>query len=146
MRHPMEDKITIIEGPPPTFEETSEYWAESLTDSFYVSRIVYTKLRTFNGRELVERCKRAWQERDTIFLEYKTFEGLESRAPIIAARHIETGDGDVLLLWLRIVDRAVELEIGYEDELDLDDDDDEDSDRDEDDIDFGDFGFMNPLN
>jgi len=122
----MEDKITIIEGPPPTFEENSELWVEGITDTLLINKIVLTKLRTFNGEELVERCRQAWQEQHAIYLEYRTFEGLEKRAPIIAARKFETDDGDVLLLWVRIVDKDVELEFGYEDELGSDGDDEED--------------------
>jgi len=143
----MEDKITIIEGPPPTFEESSEFWTESLTDGLLVSQIVYTKLRTFNGKQLVERCKNAWQDGDAIYLEYKTFEGLEKRSPIVAARDVRTDEGDVLLLWLRIVNDDVVLEFGYEDELDIDSNSLDDNDDDvDDDFNMDDFDFPNLLN
>ena len=124
----MEDKITIIEGPPPTFEENSEMWVEGVTDALLLNKIAFTKLRTFNGEELVERCRQAWREQHAIYLEYRTFEGLEKRAPIVAARSIETDDGDVLLLWVRITDESVELDFSYDDDFDLDDGEDDDLD------------------
>jgi hypothetical protein len=85
--------------------------------------MVVTQLRTFNGPSLVERCHRAWREKKNITLEYRTSEGLQAEVPIVAARTIDTEDGDMLMLWLRFTDNAVELEIGYDDELGDDEDD-----------------------
>ena len=135
----MEDKITIIEGPPPTFESVPEGWAQGLSDSPLLSGIVATRLRTFNGPSLVERCHRAWRNRLSIHLEYKTPEGLQEEAQIIAARTVETEEGDLLVLWVRIPNDDVELEIGYDDEGDeiSFDDDFDDLDDDFDDEDFG---------
>ncbi|MCP4363468.1 MAG: hypothetical protein GY796_36165, partial [Chloroflexi bacterium] len=50
-------------------------------------------------------------------------DGLTKQAPIVAARNIVHDDGDVLLLWVRLLDESVELEIGYEDESSEDEDD-----------------------
>jgi hypothetical protein len=36
----------------------------------------------------------------------------------VAARHVETQEGDVLMLWVRIAEDEAELEIGYDDEGD----------------------------
>jgi len=118
-----EDKITIIEGPPPTFELIPELWIHGLAEGRQQAEMVVTNLRTFNGAALVERCQRAWANKRTISLEYRTPEGLPAEAPIVAARRVETEEGDVLLLWLRLTDNAVELEIDYNE----DDEDDEDN-------------------
>jgi hypothetical protein len=122
----MEDKITIIEGPPPTFEEVEESWALGLNESPYLADIAVTRLRTFNGPALVERCHRAWRNQQSIHLEFRESDGLEQRAPIVAARYVETEDGDMLILWVRIANEDAEIELDYED--DSDDEDELDSD------------------
>ena len=123
----MDDKITIIEGPPPTFETVSDGWALGLREGPKIGNMTMTRLRTFNGPALVERCHRAWKNHHTIHLEYRTPEGLEHRTPIVAARSSDVDDGQLLDLWLCLTDEDVELELGYEDDLGSDIDDDPDS-------------------
>jgi len=97
----MDDKITIIEGPPPVFEAVGEIWANGLNESHMLYDMVQTRLRTFNGPALVERCHRTWRQHETMYLIYRNEMGLEEKAPIFAARTVKTDDGDVLLLWVR---------------------------------------------
>jgi hypothetical protein len=118
----MDDRITIIEGPPPTFEAVAEGWVMGLNESPTLADIAVTRLRTFNGPALVERCYKAWHNRQSINLEYRTSDGLEHQAPIVAARSVEVEDGQLLLLWIRLTDETVELELGYDDDLGDDDD------------------------
>jgi hypothetical protein len=120
----MDDKITIIEGPPPTFEAVNDGWAMGLNESPTLADVAITRLRTYNGPALVERCHRAWRNQQNIFLEFRNPDGLERVAPIVAARSVETEEGQLLLLWVRLNDEEVELELGYDDEFgdDLDDD------------------------
>ena len=151
----IEDKITIIEGPPPTFEASNDGWVLGLHESPKLSELVMTRLRTFNGRALVERCHRAWRHNQNIYLEYRSEDGLEQMAPIVAARQVESESGDILLLWLHLDSDEVELELTYEspdpagdlddedlddisledllDEADLDDEDQDDDDEDDED-------------
>jgi hypothetical protein len=96
----MEDKITIIEGPPPTFEDIQDGWALGLNESPFLHDLALTRLRTFNGPALVERCHRAWRNQSTIHLHYRNDLGLEERVPIVAARTMDSADGNVLLLWV----------------------------------------------
>lgn len=98
----MDEKITIIEGPPPTFEVAGDGWAMGLNESPHLYNVAVTRLRTFNGPSLIERCNRAWRRRDNINLEYRSIDGFESQAPILAARHLETIDGQMLVLWVRL--------------------------------------------
>lgn len=112
----MDEKITIIEGPPPTFETVSETWVHGLNESPNLADMAITRLRTYNGPSLVERCHRAWRKNQSIHLEFRTSDGTEHQAPIVAARYVETEDGDMLLLWVRLTDEEVELELGYEDD------------------------------
>jgi hypothetical protein len=119
----MDEKITIIEGPPPTFEAIPDLWVHGLIEGLTQTDMVVTHLRTFNGPSLVERCNRAWGELKNINLEYRTMEGLQAEVPIVAARTVKTDEGDMLMLWLRFADNAVELEMGYDDEFGDDEDD-----------------------
>ena len=98
----MEDKITIIEGPPPVFEETGEAWAISLDESPTLHNLALTRLRTYNGPALVERCHKTWHEHEIMLLHYRNRMGLEEKAPILAARTVNTEEGDMLLLWVRV--------------------------------------------
>ncbi len=112
----MDDKITIIEGPPPTFEAVTDGWVLGLNEGPNLADIAVTRLRTFNGPALVERCYRAWHNQQNIQLEYRTMEGLEQQAPIVAARFMDIDEGHLLVLWLRLVDEEVGLELGYEED------------------------------
>jgi len=113
----MEDKITIIEGPPPTFEAVADGWVLGLNESPNLAEIAVTRLRTFNGPSLVERCHRAWRHQQSINLEFRTSEGLEKEAPIVAARFVELDEGQLLILWVCLEDDDVKLELGYDDDL-----------------------------
>lgn len=97
-----DDRITIIEGPPPNFDPVEDGWALGLLESPSLYDIALTHLRTFNGPALVERCHRTWHGGATMYLHYRNMVGLEERAPILAARPMETDDGHVLLLWVRL--------------------------------------------
>ena len=120
------EKITIVEGPPPTFEIVSDPWLHSLTESHLPSRVALCRVRAFDGPALVERCYRAWQARDPIFLEYRDEGGLTDQASIIAVRWIEQSEGDMLLLWVRVEESDIEIEIDIDvDGFNLDDFDDD---------------------
>ena len=118
----MDEKITIIEGPPPIFEHVNDGWAIGLNESPHVLVPALTRLRTFNGNALVERCHRAWNKQETIHLQYRNDVGLEQTAPILAARNVETSDGNVLLLWVYLDKEHVEYEFDDGDEDSADDD------------------------
>ncbi len=144
----MDEKITIIEGPPPTFEAVNDSWSLGLNESPVLSEIAMTRLRTFNGPELVERCHRAWHKQEPIHLEYRTSDGQPASAPIVAARYLETDEGQLLILWVRLQQDETELEIDFDDSEDDEDDFDDldnDDDDDEDDDISGLIGPGNPL-
>ncbi len=118
----MEDKITIIEGPPPVFEHVNDGWAMGLNESPNLSVPALTRLRTFNGPALVQRCYTAWHNQSTIQLHYRNETGLEETAPIFAARNIDSPDGNILLLWVYLDGDGVEYEMDAGDEDDQQDD------------------------
>jgi hypothetical protein len=49
-------------------------------------------------------------------LQYRDETGLEASAPILAARSVETDDGQMLLLWLHVERDDMELEIDADDD------------------------------
>lgn len=96
------EKITIIEGPPPTFEPALDHWVIGQTEGPGLAYTVRCVLRAANGPALVERCRNAWEDGRDVVLEYRTYDGLNEEALILVARHEETDEGDVLQLWLRL--------------------------------------------
>lgn len=97
----MDDKITIIEGPTPEFENVDDGWALGLNESPALYSMALTRLRTYNGAALVERCHRMWARHEPIYLHYRNPLGLEEKVPILAARSSATEEGEVLFLWIR---------------------------------------------
>ncbi len=97
----MENKITIIEGPTPVFEDISDGWALGLNESPLLYDTIFTQVRTLNGPALVERCHKAWKSNSSICLHFKDQMGVEEKVPIIAIRSVGTDEGQVLLLWIR---------------------------------------------
>lgn len=112
----MDDKITIIEGPPPVFEPVQDGWALSLNEGPRLPLTVMTRLRTFNGPALVERCYRRWKSGLPIHLHFRNDLGLEDKAPIVAVRSVDTSEGHVLLLWISIDMQKVHVELDSGDE------------------------------
>ena len=121
------EKITIIEGPPPTFELVGDAWLMGLSEGPLPSNVALCRVRTANGPALVERCYRAWNAQESIQLEYRTEDGMTSEATILAVRWVEMPDGDILMLWVRLDDAEIEIEI----DLDMEDYDDEDDEEDD---------------
>lgn len=120
------EKITIVEGPTPTFELVSDPWLHSIIESPFPSRVARCKVRTFNGPALVERCYRAWHAGEPIYLEYRDEEGLTDQTSIIAIRWVEQQEGDVLFLWVRLEESEIEIEFDIDpDDFDFDDDSDD---------------------
>ncbi len=97
----MENKITIIEGPTPEFEDILDGWAMGLNESPLLYDTIFTQVRTLNGPALVERCHKAWKSNSSIYLHFKDRMGVEEKVPIIAIRSVDADEGQVLLLWIR---------------------------------------------
>ncbi|GAA5342741.1 MAG TPA: hypothetical protein PKH38_01905 [Anaerolineaceae bacterium] len=105
----MNNKITVIEGPTPTFEPIEDAqvrgstttWTAGILEGPYLYTMAMTTLRTFDSESLIDRCTRAWQQNLTMFLEYRDEIGLTRQAPIMAARAINFEEGDAIQLWVR---------------------------------------------
>jgi hypothetical protein len=119
----MNEKITIIEGPTPVFELVEDGWSTGVLEGPSLYSVAVTHLRTFNGGELIERCYRAWSQKENIQLEYRAEDESRKEANIVAARNTEMDDGEVLVLWVRLPDEEIELAINLDDDPDDDGDD-----------------------
>ncbi|OQY34101.1 MAG: hypothetical protein B6I38_02745 [Anaerolineaceae bacterium 4572_5.1] len=126
----MSEKITVIEGPTPIFQEVRGLWNYGLLESHLQHDTILTELRAFDGFALVERCQQAWSNQEPISLEYRTEEGLPAQLPIVAAYCDETDEGDVIQLWLRLERDDIEIELEYDDKYDDEYDDEYDDDDD----------------
>jgi len=96
----MDNKITIIEGPTPTFEPANANWVDGICETPEPGLVMVTNLRTMNGQGLLERCHHTWSLGDTMYLHYRNTIGLEERIPIVAAESVETEEGQKLILWV----------------------------------------------
>ena len=114
----MEEKITIIEGPTPTFEIADDGWSNGILEGSGLYNVAVTHLRTFNGGALLERCYRAWKQKESIQLEYRAEDGEKKEAAIVAARIGEMDAGEMLILWVRLPDEDIELALDLDDDLD----------------------------
>jgi hypothetical protein len=112
----MEDNITIIEGPPPVFEPVQDGWVLSVGEGPHLPLTMLTRLRTFNGPALVERCYRRWNALEPIHLHFRNDLGLEEKAPIVAARAVQGEEGQVLLLWITLDPQKVDIELDHGDD------------------------------
>jgi len=122
----MNNKITIIEGPTPNFDSVeSDFiigmngWTAGLSEGPFLYDTARTTLRTFNGQELVKRCHTAWAKKTTMFLEYRDPIGMTKEVPIVAARTVDSENGDMLVLWVRLdpeEDETDEFDLDFDDE------------------------------
>ena len=104
----MDNKITIIEGPTPNFDSVdTDYimgingWTAGLNEGPFLYDTARTTLRTFNGEALLDRCHNAWEHKTTMYLEYRDPIGMKREVPIVAARTVDSDQGDLLILWVR---------------------------------------------
>ena len=111
-----ERKITIIEGPPPTFQAAADDWAFALVEGPSLSQIAVTEVRALNGPALIERCYRAWRKREPIHLEFRRPDGLVQEVPIVAAHYAQMDEADVLRLWVAVDNPDIQVTYDFVDE------------------------------
>lgn len=124
----MDNKITIIEGPTPDFDSVEtdfimgmNGWTAGLSEGPYLYDTARTTVRTFNGKALLERCHKAWAQNATMFLEYRDSIGMKQEVPIVAARAVDSDEGNLLILWVRRDPEENEVDEDFD--LDFDDSD-----------------------
>ncbi|MBI3915234.1 MAG: hypothetical protein HY327_13740 [Chloroflexi bacterium] len=95
------EQITIIEGPSPEFHIVGEPWTLSILEGGAPYIIATCQVRSFNGQKLIERCERAWSNKNVIRLDFRQVDGLRRQMDIVAARLDKVDGVDVLNLWVR---------------------------------------------
>jgi len=108
--------ITIIEGPTPDFQPSSQRWLQSIHEGPDDQVTVLCQLRTMTGKDILERCQRAWSEGRLVKLDFPDRLRLRQQVDVVAMRLQEKEEGMMLLLWVSL---PPELE---EEALDEDDD------------------------
>lgn len=120
MNYPEPELITIVEGPPPEFQVPHESWPFSLWEGVESHAVALAQMRTFSGREMLDRCTRAWSESRAVMLDFPEDDGLRRQVEVLAARVTRIDDGDVLNLWVALPFEEIQ---GESEISDMDDDD-----------------------
>ncbi len=94
--------ITIVEGPPPDFHLTDEFWPFSLWEGGAPQAVALTQMRTFDGAAMLDRCLRAWSQSRPVRLDYPQMDGLRRQVEVLAARATTAAEGDLLNLWVAL--------------------------------------------
>ena len=100
--------ITIVEGPPPEFQQTINDWPFGVFEGPVNKSVALTEMRTFDGPKLVQRCTDAWAEGRSARLEFPTEDGIRAELEIVATRWEAVPEGHKLYLWVHL-DEDVEL-------------------------------------
>jgi hypothetical protein len=101
MNAPEPELITIVEGPSPAFHPAPEDWVFGLVEGPRAGVPSRSRMRTFSGPKMVERCRRAWGAGRPVVLDFPDGIGLRKQVEVIAARWEELPEGHVLDLWVR---------------------------------------------
>ena len=96
------ERITVVEGPTPTFEPHTEPWLLAISEGPELPFTGRCMLRTLDGDALLQRCRKAWQQGRSTCLEFTNKVGMPEEVLILAARVGEVEAGEVLHLWLRL--------------------------------------------
>jgi len=118
--------ITIIEGPTPEFRVTPHEWAQSIQEGPDNNIIATCQLRTGNGPDILDRCRRAWVELRPVKLDFPDEMRIRRQINVMALRLGEVEEGPLLHLWVSLPMDYVKLD--DDDDFDFDDEDDEDDD------------------
>jgi len=115
--------ITIIEGPTPEFRITPQDWAQSIQEGPENNIVATCELRTGNGEDILERCRRAWQELRPVKLDFPDEMRIRRQINVTALRLGEVDAGSLLHLWVSLPADFVKLD-DDDDDFDIEDDDD----------------------
>lgn len=96
--------ITIVEGPPPEFQEVVNTWSIGVLEGPIETQVAMVEMRTFDGPKLVQRCEDAWAEGRPARFNFPFGDGTRGELDIIATRWENVDEGDKLYLWVRITE------------------------------------------
>jgi hypothetical protein len=84
--------------------EVDTQWTASLAEGRARAMVAMCETRTFNGEALVDRCRRAWQEGRSAWLDFPQLDGGRAEVEIVAARWEKAFEGQKLILWVKLED------------------------------------------
>ncbi len=93
--------ITILEGPTPDFQSAAHLWMQSVYEGPADSTVAQCELRTGNGEDILERCRRAWKEGRPVRLDFPDDLRMRQEVDVVGLRLHEVDQGMVLTLWVR---------------------------------------------
>lgn len=116
--------ISIIEGPTPEFQPTSQRWLQSIHESPVDQGVAMCQLRTANGPDILDRCQSAWRENRPVKLDFPDELRMRQQVDVVAMRMEDTEEGQVLVLWVALPFETIF--VAEDDDFDNDDYDEED--------------------
>ncbi len=122
--------ISIIEGPTPEFQPTSQSWLQSIHEGVDDKAVAMCQLRIARNSDIMERCQNAWRENRPVKLDFPDEIRMRQQVDVIAMRQQEVDEGKKLLLWVSLPYEIITFD---DDEDDFDDFDEDDFDEDMDD-------------
>ncbi len=114
--------ITIVEGPPPEFQLSANRWATSVVEGLTKNNAALVEMRTFNGPQLMQRCRDAWADKQSARLDFPIGDGTRAELEIVAAQWEDVEEGHKLYLWVRIEGEIDEIGLDADIDADIDDD------------------------
>lgn len=93
--------ITVLEGPTPDFRPAPHLTLQSVYEGPEDADTAFCELRTANGEDIMERCRRAWKEARPVKLDYPDSMRMRQQVDVVAARLRQVPEGTVLMLWVR---------------------------------------------
>lgn len=117
--------ITIIEGPTPEFRPSAELSLYTVLEGPEDSLTLFCEMRTGNGEDIMERCRRAWKEGRPVRLDFPDEMRMRQQVDVVGLRLEEIDEGTVLQVWVRQPMAEIVEELEDDDDLDGDFDDDD---------------------
>lgn len=111
--------ITIIEGPTPDFHPSPYLWFQSVLEGPEDAEVTMCELRTYNGSDIIERCRSAWKDGRVVKLDYPDRMRLRKQIDVVGMKLQEEEAGPMLVLWVRQAMGELNEEEGYDGEDDL---------------------------
>lgn len=116
--------ITIIEGPTPEFRATPQDWVQSIHEGPEDRVVAVCQLRTANGDDIMDRCRRAWNEGRGVKLDFPDELRMRQQVDVVSIKLQNLDEGPMLNLWVSLP--MAEISEPYDEEDDFDEDDEDD--------------------
>lgn len=93
--------ITIVEGPTPEFIQSPEFSIHSVLEGPTDAITALCEMRTMNGQDILERCRKAWRDGRPVRLDFPDEMRLRRELEVVGLRLQEVDEGTVLQVWVR---------------------------------------------